>query len=155
MLRITGYATDTATDTLKPTIGKNTLRIDLNTLDPNTTHVFVFNASMGTLTKTEQNTKPVVDVKTPKESMVLTESVEKTEHEQQFSVSEGLYTEIHHEESLEQFSSSNVFSSNVFSSDSVRTSHSHSSCSSEEDEWECDCGTKLKNNEECIYCRQC
>lgn len=153
MPRITGYATDTAT--LKSTIGKNTLRIDLDTLDPNTTHVFVFNASMGTLTKTEQYTQPSFDVKTPKESMVLTELAEKTEPEQQFSVSEGLYTEIHHEESLEQFSSSNVLSRNVFSSDSVRTSYSHSSCSNEEDEWECDCGTKLKNNEECIYCRQC
>lgn len=153
MLRITGYATDTAT--LKPTIGKNTLRIDLDTLEPNTTHVFVFNASMGTLTKTEQHTKSSVVVKTPKESMVLTELAEKTEPEQQFSVSERLFTEIHHEESLEQFSSSNVFSSNVFSTDSVRTSHFHSPCSSEEDEWECDCGTKLKNNEQCIYCRQC
>ena len=55
MPRITGNATDTAT--LKPTIGKNTLRIDLDTLDPNTTHVFVFNASMGTLTKKEQYTE--------------------------------------------------------------------------------------------------
>ena len=153
MIRITGYATDTST--LKPTIGKNTLRIDLDTLDPNTTHVFVFNASMGTLTKTEQDAKPSFDVKTPKESMVLTELAEKTEPEQQFSVSEGRITEIHHEESLEQFSSSNVFPSNVFSSDLVRTSHFHSSCSSEDDEWECDCGTTLKNNEECIYCRQC
>ena len=31
MIRITGYATDTAT--LEPTIGKKTLRIDLDTLD--------------------------------------------------------------------------------------------------------------------------
>jgi len=87
--------------------------------------------------------------------MVLTGLAEKTVPEQQFSVSEGLFTEIHHDDSLEQFISSNVFSSNVFSTDSVRTSHFHSSCSSEEDEWECDCGTKLKNNEQCIYCRQC
>jgi len=50
MSHTTCYATDTST--LKSTIGKKTLRIDLDTLDPNTTHVFVFNASMGTLTKT-------------------------------------------------------------------------------------------------------
>jgi hypothetical protein len=30
-----------------------------------------------------------------------------------------------------------------------------SSISSEEDYWECNCGTQLKHNEECMYCRQC
>lgn len=30
-----------------------------------------------------------------------------------------------------------------------------SSISSEEDYWECNCGTQLKHYEECIYCRQC
>lgn len=30
-----------------------------------------------------------------------------------------------------------------------------SSISSEKDYWVCNCGTQLKNNEECIYCRQC
>lgn len=30
-----------------------------------------------------------------------------------------------------------------------------STISTENDYWECNCGTLLKHNEECIYCRQC